>query len=47
MPHRIKSEVICDPMIRGGEPVIRGTRIPSRLIFAVTYAHEHPETDAG
>lgn len=32
MPHRIRSEIISDPTIRGGEPVIRGTRVPAYLI---------------
>lgn len=32
MPHLIRSEVIRDPMVMGGAPVIRGTRIPAHLI---------------
>jgi uncharacterized protein (DUF433 family) len=35
MPHRAKAEIIKDPMVMGGLPVIKGTRIPAHLIGAI------------
>ncbi len=30
----VKSEVVCDPTIMSGDPVIRGTRVPAMTIVA-------------
>lgn len=30
----LKSEVICDPSVMSGEPVVRGTRVPAMTIVA-------------
>lgn len=35
MPHRMRSEVIKDPHVMGGLPVIKGTRVPAHLIGAI------------
>ncbi|OAN53124.1 hypothetical protein A6A04_14270 [Paramagnetospirillum marisnigri] len=32
MPHRMKSEVIKDPNVMGGQPVLRGTRVPAHFV---------------
>lgn len=32
MRHKMKSEVIKDPSVMGGAPVIRGTRVPAHFI---------------
>lgn len=29
-----QAEVVCDPSVMGGEPVIKGTRIPAETILA-------------
>ena len=31
---RIRAEVVSDPSIMSGEPVVRGTRVPARTIMA-------------
>ena len=35
MPHRLRSEIIKDPNVMGGIPVIKGTRVPAHLIGAI------------
>jgi uncharacterized protein (DUF433 family) len=30
----VRSEVICDPAIMSGDPVVRGTRVPAMTIIA-------------
>lgn len=31
---RIPSQIVCDPSVMGGRPVVRGTRIPAEIIVA-------------
>lgn len=31
---RVKAEVISDPSVMSGEPVVRGTRVPARTVMA-------------
>lgn len=31
---RIKAEVVSDPSVMSGEPVVRGTRVPAQTIIA-------------
>ena len=31
---RMRAEVISDPSVMGGEPVVRGTRVPAATIIA-------------
>lgn len=33
-PYRLAAEIVSDPTVMGGEPVIRGTRIPVATIAA-------------
>lgn len=33
-PPMIAAEVICDPSVMSGEPVVRGTRVPAETIVA-------------
>ncbi len=35
MPHGTRAEIIKDPNVMGGVPVIKGTRIPAHLIGAI------------
>jgi uncharacterized protein (DUF433 family) len=35
MPHRMRSEIIKDPSVMGGLPVIKGTRVPAHLIGSI------------
>lgn len=30
----IRAEVICDPTVMSGDPVVRGTRVPAETIMA-------------
>ena len=36
---RAEALVLCDPEVMGGEPCIRGTRVPVYLIGALAHAH--------
>ena len=31
---RVRAEVVCDPTVMSGEPVVRGTRVPAQTIVA-------------
>jgi uncharacterized protein (DUF433 family) len=35
MPHGTRAEIIKDPNVMGGLPVIKGTRVPAHLIGAI------------
>jgi uncharacterized protein (DUF433 family) len=41
--HRARAAVDVDPEIRGGEPVVRGPRIPVQLLDELMKAGETPE----
>lgn len=38
----ISSEVVCDPSIMSGDPVVRGTRVPAMTIVAYLRAGRTP-----
>lgn len=33
-PPQVRSEVVCDPSVMSGDPVVRGTRVPAMTIVA-------------
>ena len=33
-PPRVPAEIICDPSVMSGDPVVRGTRVPAETIVA-------------
>lgn len=35
----VRSEVVCDPSVMSGEPVVRGTRVPAMTIVAYLRAN--------
>ena len=39
----IRAEVICDPTVMSGDPVVRGTRVPAETILSYLRAGHPPQ----